>query len=329
MKSCCASVRNSCSRRGSPEVAPPVDGVSTAIDDAASSSRDAQRARRLGFGAKLCIHPRQVALVDRSFARATEIAWARRVLEAAAKAGGAAVAVDGKMVDRPVILRAQALLQHSRCAAMNAASTTHPPEPLQDFWNERYATDEFVYGTEPNQFLVEHAALIAPRGEVLCLADGEGRNSVWLARQGLQVMAVDVAERGVRKAAALAREAGVTLQTAVADVTRFDVGHSRWDAIVSIFLHLPSKARRALHRRCVDALKPGAVFIFEAYGPEQLRLRTGGPPDAKLLPALDDVLQDFIGCSIEHRFAGVRSVHEGRLHSGDGYVVQVIARRPA
>lgn len=198
---------------------------------------------------------------------------------------------------------------------------------LQAFWDERYAADEFAYGTAPNDFLVRMRGRIAPHGRVLCLADGEGRNGVWLAQQGLQVTAVDVSARGLDKARALAQRAGVHIDTAVCDVTRFDLGTAAWDAIASIFLHLPPQPRRALHRRCVEALKPGGVFLYEAYGLEQLRYGTGGPKEPELLPTLDDVLADLDGLAIEHRFADVRAVHEGRLHHGEGYVVQIVASK--
>ena len=202
-----------------------------------------------------------------------------------------------------------------------------PVAKLQAFWNARYAGEEFVYGREPNDFVVQAVSAIPHQGRVLCLADGEGRNGVWLARQGFRVTAVDVAEQGVAKGRELARASGVEIETRVADVTRFDLGIERWDAIVSIFLHLPSKARRELHRRAIAALAPGGVFVYEAYGPEQLRYRTGGPPEAQLLHSLDDVVPDFDGCAIERAFEGVRAVNEGRLHRGDGFVVQVIARK--
>ena len=202
-----------------------------------------------------------------------------------------------------------------------------PVAKLRAFWNARYAGEEFVYGREPNDFVVQAVSAIPHQGRVLCLADGEGRNSVWLARQGFRVTAVDVAEQGVAKGRELARASGVEIETRVADVTRFDLGIERWDAIVSIFLHLPSKARRELHRRAIAALAPGGVFVYEAYGPEQLRYRTGGPPEAQLLHSLDDVVPDFDGCAIERAFEGVRAVNEGRLHRGDGFVVQVIARK--
>lgn len=196
---------------------------------------------------------------------------------------------------------------------------------LQAFWDARYAAEAFAYGTAPNDFLVQMRGRIAARGRVLCLADGEGRNGVWLARQGFQVTSVDVSARGLDKARALAREGGVDVEAVVCDVTRFDLGTAAWDAIASIFLHLPPKPRRALHGRCVTALKPGGVFIYEAYGLEQLRYGTGGPKQPELLPTLDDVLADLHGLTIGHRFAGVRAVHEGHLHHGDGYVVQVMA----
>jgi SAM-dependent methyltransferase len=152
---------------------------------------------------------------------------------------------------------------------------------------------------------------------------------VWLAQQGMQVTSVDVSERGLRKARELAQQAQVAIETTVADVTRFDLGIERWDAIVSIFLHLPAKARRALHARCLAALKPGGVFIFETYGREQLRFSTGGPKEAELLPVIEDVLDELQGLRIEHQFAGTRAVHEGHLHHGVGYVVQVVATREA
>jgi methyltransferase family protein len=208
-----------------------------------------------------------------------------------------------------------------------------PRERLRAFWNERYAAAGYAYGTAPNEFLVQCLPRLKslPQGaRVLCLADGEGRNGVWLAGQGFQVTSVDVADEGLRKARALAERSGVALQTIQGDVTTFELGHDRWDAIVSIFLHLPAKARRALHRRCAAALAPGGLFVFEAYSPQQLSFGTGGPKEVELLPTLVDVESDFEACqdtAVEHRFTGVRHIVEGPLHSGDGHVVQLVVRR--
>jgi SAM-dependent methyltransferase len=208
-----------------------------------------------------------------------------------------------------------------------------PRERLRAFWNERYAADGYAYGTAPNEFLVQclpRLQLLAHGARVLCLADGEGRNGVWLASQGFEVTSIDVADEGLHKARALAERAGVALKTVQGDVTTFEVGRDRWDAIVSIFLHLPAKARRALHRRCAAALRPGGLFVFEAYSPEQLSFGTGGPKEVELLPTLVDVEGDFEACqdtTVEHRFTGVRHIVEGPLHSGDGHVVQLVVRR--
>ena len=210
-------------------------------------------------------------------------------------------------------------------ATDDSAATVRPA--LQAFWNTRYATEDFVYSTQPNDFLVEVAPRLAPRSRVLCIGDGEGRNSVWLAQQGHSVTALDVATQGMGKAARLARAAGVELRTVVADVTQYDLGRDCWDAVASIFLHLPARARRGVHRRCLDSLVAGGLFVYEAYGPEQIGRGTGGPPEPHLLHALDDVLADFTGCRIEHRASLVRHIAEGRLHRGDGAVVQILARK--
>ena len=198
---------------------------------------------------------------------------------------------------------------------------------LQRFWDSRYSGTDFVYGTQANDFLVQQAAHLPATGRVLCLADGEGRNGVWLARRGLQVTSVDISAQGVEKARRLASQAGVSLEAVVADVTAFDGGLQRWDAVVSIFLHLPEGARSALHRRVELALKPGGVFLWEAYGPEQLARATGGPREAHLLPTLDAVLRDFSNCAILHAWAGSRWVQEGSLHTGEGSVTQLVARK--
>lgn len=201
------------------------------------------------------------------------------------------------------------------------------PDKLAAFWNRRYAADEFAYGTMPNDFLVAVSPRFAAGGAVLCLADGEGRNGAWLARQGHVVSSIDIAERGLDKAQRLARQHGVSIETRAADLACCDLGVAVWDTIVSIFLHLPPKVRRDLHRRCVAALKPGGLMVFEAYGPGQLGFGTGGPPDVELLVPLADVEQEFPGCRILHAFCGVREVNEGRHHSGPGEVVQLVVQK--
>ncbi|MCK9532287.1 MAG: class I SAM-dependent methyltransferase [Gammaproteobacteria bacterium] len=193
-------------------------------------------------------------------------------------------------------------------------------------WDERYATDDYVYGTEPNGFLAANVARL-PRGDVLCLAEGEGRNAVWLARQGFRVTAVDASAVGLAKAQRLAEKNQVHVETVHADLAHYDLGSARWDAIVSIFCHLPPPLRARVHASIAEALKPGGVFLLEAYTPAQLRHGTGGPPVPDLMMTLDGLRSELPGLSFQYGIELERDIHEGRFHHGRGAVVQVIATR--
>lgn len=193
-------------------------------------------------------------------------------------------------------------------------------------WDERYSGETYAYGKQPNDFLLDTYKQIPP-GRVLCLAEGEGRNAVFLAEQGFQVLAVDASSVGMAKAKRLAQEKGVQLQTRVADLNDFVIEPESWDGIVSIFCHLPPDQRRRLHRQVVQGLRPGGVFILEAYTPEQLVYKTGGPPVAELTMRLADVRQEINGLEICHGVERVREIHEGEYHNGAGAVLQLVAVR--
>lgn len=191
-------------------------------------------------------------------------------------------------------------------------------------WETRYGTDEYVYGTEPNDFLAQ-AVRDLPPGDALCIADGEGRNGVHLATLGHRVTSVDLTEAGMAKAARLATDRGVELTTVVADVDEFDLGSGRWDLIVSIFAHMPPPIRRRLHERIAGALRPGGRLVLEAYTPDQVGRGTGGPPNPELTMTLDILREELVDMTIESGAEFVRPVIEGPGHTGDGAVVQVIA----
>lgn len=199
------------------------------------------------------------------------------------------------------------------------------PTPAE-MWEGRYGADEFVYGTEPNEFLTEAVAGINP-GDVLCLADGEGRNGVYLATLGHRVTSVDLTQSGMDKAARLAAERGVELTTVVADLADYDLGSERWDLIVSIFAHTPPPVRRAIHAGVASALRPGGRFVLEAYTPDQIGRGTGGPPVPELTMTLAGLRDELTDLDLEVGRELVRPVVEGSGHTGDGAVVQVIARR--
>jgi SAM-dependent methyltransferase len=195
-------------------------------------------------------------------------------------------------------------------------------------WDERYSQAEYVYGKEPNNFLAQHFSRM-PKGAVLCLADGEGRNGVFLAQQGYAVTSVDASRAGLAKAAKLAAERGVPLRTVHADLAEFTIAPGSWDGIVSIFCHLAPAIRTRLHREVVKGLKPGGVLVLEAYTPAQIALGTGGPPVPELTMTLDGLREELAGLDFELGRELERDVIEGKYHTGRGAVVQVIARKPA
>jgi SAM-dependent methyltransferase len=195
-------------------------------------------------------------------------------------------------------------------------------------WDQRYGEPGFAYGTEPNDFLAEHAERHLPAGgEVLCLAEGEGRNAVFLARRGFRVTGVDASAVGLEKARELAASHGVTIRTVLADLADYDVGVERWDGIVSIWCHTPAPLRATLHRAVVRGLKPGGAFLLEAYTPRQLQFKTGGPPTAEMMMTLDAVRDELAGLELVLAEEKVREVHEGRYHEGESAVLQVVAKR--
>lgn len=194
-------------------------------------------------------------------------------------------------------------------------------------WDERYAEDDYAYGTAANDFLVARADAIPP-GPVLCLAEGEGRNAVWLAERGHEVTAVDSSAIGLAKARRLAASRGVQIATIHRDLAQLEIRPSHWSAIVSIFAHVPPELRRAVHGRVVEGLRPGGVFILEAYTPEQLRYGTGGPPIAEMNMRLGDLADELVGLELEWARELEREVMEGKFHRGLGHVVQIVARRP-
>lgn len=195
-------------------------------------------------------------------------------------------------------------------------------------WDARYAEAGFAYGTEPNDFLRAEATRLAPGSRVLCLAEGEGRNAVFLAGLGHTVHAVDGSAVGLQKASALAASRGVALSTEVADLADWDPGEARWDAIVSIWAHLPPPIRAALHRRVVNALAPGGLLLLEAYTPEQVALGTGGPPSAAMMMTPEGLRSELTGLVFERLEALEREVSEGRYHQGRSAVLQAVARKP-
>jgi SAM-dependent methyltransferase len=194
-------------------------------------------------------------------------------------------------------------------------------------WDQRYAEEGYAYGERPNDFLVDMLPSL-PVGEALCLAEGEGRNAVFLANHDYKVTAVDQSETGLAKARDLARRHGVSLTTRQADLANFDLTSERWDVIVSIWAHLPSALRVPLHRQVVEGLRPGGALVLEAYTPDQLRFGSGGPGDIDMLMTLQALRQELVGLEFRVGREVEREVQEGKYHTGTSAVVQVLAFKP-
>lgn len=194
-------------------------------------------------------------------------------------------------------------------------------------WNERYASEGYIYGTQPNSFLAENANLLT--GPVLSLGEGEGRNAVFLASLGLDVLGVDGSEVGITKAKALAASKSVVIRTEVVDLATYEPTENFYGSVVSIFCHLPSVIRKRLYPLVERSLKPGGVFLLEAYTKEQLARNTGGPKDPDLLMSRLDLKEAFPNCEVILSQEIEREVNEGEYHTGLASVVQFIARKKA
>lgn len=198
----------------------------------------------------------------------------------------------------------------------------------QTRWDERYSVPGYAYGTEPDEFLRSVLDRL-PVGRVLTIGEGEGRNAVFLARRGFDVTALDASRVGLTKAEALADANSVRIHTVEADLADFVFEPGAWDVIVSIWVHLPPALRRRVHGSIVTALRPGGAVVLEAYTPDQIGRGTGGPPREELMMTADMLREDFAGLEPEMCVETERDVVEGRLHTGLGAVVQLLAFKSA
>ncbi|MFN3679371.1 class I SAM-dependent methyltransferase [Thermosynechococcus sp.] len=194
-------------------------------------------------------------------------------------------------------------------------------------WDTRFQGDTYFYGTEPNDFLKAHAHDFVPQGQILSLAEGEGRNAVYLAQQGYAVTAVDASQVGLAKAQRLAQERGVAITTCHCDLREFDLGENAWDGIIAIFCHLPPELRTLVNQRIVKALKPQGLYLSESYSKKQLGMGTGGPPTLELLHDLEEMKRELAGLEWLHAVEIQRDIHEGQGHRGQGWVIQLIGRK--
>ena len=198
---------------------------------------------------------------------------------------------------------------------------------MKEFWEQRYSEKGWAYGTEPNQFLSTHSVRFKPGMQALVVGDGEGRNGVWLAQQGLDVLSVDYSAAGLRKARELAIAKGTRINTECADLTHWNWPVAAFDVVVSVYLHFAPDIRANMHRAMLQALKPGGVLILEAFNKNQLRYKSGGPPVEAMLFSSDELRADFSGAHIEVLEETVAELNEGKYHVGPGAVLRLVLTR--
>jgi cyclopropane fatty-acyl-phospholipid synthase-like methyltransferase len=198
---------------------------------------------------------------------------------------------------------------------------------MNQTWDERYKKEGFYYGKEPNDFLRQNSELFKKGMKVLCLAEGEGRNSVYLATLGCDVTALDFSSVALNKLKSLAQEKSVSVQTVCSDLADYKIGEDQWDAIISIWCHVPSAFRQTLHKSVSNGLKKGGFVKLEAYTPKQIPKETGGPKDPDMLPTAKLLHQEFSGLDIQINKELDRDIQEGKAYQGLSSVVQLLAYR--
>lgn len=196
----------------------------------------------------------------------------------------------------------------------------------KEFWNERYSDIEYSYGTEPNSFFKEQIDSLKI-GKILLPADGEGRNAIYAAKLGWEVVAFDISEEGRKKALNLALSSNVVIDYFTTSIEEFEFEQNYFDAIGFIFTHFPTETRESYFNKLLSFLKPGGTLIIEVFSKEQIELNSGGPKDVNLLYSEDEIKQIFH--SLNNLMIKKEQVFltEGQYHVGEASVIRVIGRK--
>ncbi len=197
-------------------------------------------------------------------------------------------------------------------------------------WQGRYGVPDYIFGKNPNYFIASCKDLLPKSGKALAVADGEGRNGVWLAEQGLEVVSLDFSQVGQEKAAALAKEHGVSMQIVNGDVHTWDYPENAYDVVAEIFTQFSSPDERKLKWDGMKkTLKPGGLMIIQGYTPKQLEYKTGGPGKLENLYTRAMLEEAFSGFTDMNIVEEELEMHEGSGHGGMSAVVNFTARKPA
>lgn len=193
---------------------------------------------------------------------------------------------------------------------------------MSEFWNSRYAREDYAYGTSPNRFFSEQIGKLSP-GKVLFAAEGEGRNAVYAAKLGWEVTAFDQSVEGKRKSLLLAQSANVEIEYLIDTYESVSFPHNYFDCIVLVFAHMPAEKRKQWHQKMVELLKPGGRLILQGFSKEQINYTSGGPRDISMLFSEEELRDDFDSLKeLQIEEAG-ELLNEGPYHQGNASVINV------
>jgi SAM-dependent methyltransferase len=201
---------------------------------------------------------------------------------------------------------------------------------MREMWDAHYGDESYIFGTAPNVFLASQQHLLKPGLQALAVADGEGRNGVWLAQQGLDVLSVDISPVGLAKARKLAAEKNVSIRFQEADLRTWHWGVEQFDLIVAIFIQFASPVERTqIFAGMKQALRPGGLLILQGYTPKQVEYKTGGPPQAENMYTEAMLRETFGDFDILHMREHEDFITEGTKHHGMSALIDMVARKPA
>ena len=200
---------------------------------------------------------------------------------------------------------------------------------MKDFWNERYNTEEFIYGENPNEFLKEKTQDILP-GKILFPCEGEGRNAVFAAQLGWEVSAFDLSESGKEKAALLAQKNNVQVKYIVSDIDNISYPEQSFNSLALIYAHFHADLRKQYHQKLASYLKKGGILIIEAFSKQHTENQkrnpsVGGPKNSEMLYEIDDLVGDFEGFDIVEVYETTIELNEGNYHKGKASVIRILA----
>lgn len=197
---------------------------------------------------------------------------------------------------------------------------------MENQWDKRFKAEDYMYGKKPNEFIKQIVSKLK-KGKVLAIAEGEGRNAVFLAEQGFDVTTWDFSKVGLEKTAKLAKERGVEVRAELVDLSTAHWEEEKWDVIINVFGHFDAETKARTLSGIASALKPGGMFVTEVYSPDQLEYKTGGPQKLEMLYAPQEILEKFSSWKFHHFYFGEVERYEGQLHTGRCHVIQALIEK--